>query len=101
VVEKGTDKDLERFTPAEAGTLQTFPVAYPWGGNDVSQQIGNAVPPRLALHVLRHVLEPELSEDEAKTRLKQATAELETWKPAGSVEIRRHGDWEGHPLTGR
>jgi DNA (cytosine-5)-methyltransferase 1 len=101
VVEKGTDKDLERFTPAEAGALQTFPVTYPWGGNDVSQQIGNAVPPRLALHVLRHVLEPELSEDEAKTRLKHATAELEAWKPAGSVEIRRHGDWEGHPLTGR
>ncbi|MGW0772445.1 DNA cytosine methyltransferase [Streptomyces sp. NPDC002835] len=101
VVEKGTDKDLDRFTPAEAGALQTFPVAYPWGGNDVSQQIGNAVPPRLALHVLRHVLEPELSKDEAEIRLRQATVELETWKPAVPVEIRRHGDWEGHPLTGR
>ncbi|MER5210359.1 DNA cytosine methyltransferase [Streptomyces sp. NPDC002838] len=101
VVHKGTDKDLTRFTHAEAGVLQTFPVAYPWRGNDVSQQIGNAVPPRLALHVLRHVLEPELSGDEAEARLEQAAADLEAWKPGEPVEIRRHGDWKGHPLTGR
>jgi DNA (cytosine-5)-methyltransferase 1 len=104
LVHKGTDEDLtdfNRFTHAEAGVLQTFPVAYPWRGNDVSQQIGNAVPPKLALHVLRHVLEPELSEDEAKVRLKQAAKKLETWKPAKPVEIRRHGDLKGHPLAAR
>ncbi|GAB2805258.1 hypothetical protein GCM10027073_42240 [Streptomyces chlorus] len=101
VVLKGTDEDLERFSPAEAGVLQTFPVAYPWDGNDVSQQIGNAVPPRLALHVLRHVLEPELSGEEARTRLKQATADLEAWEPGKPVDGRKHGDWKGHPLTGR
>lgn len=104
VVHKGTDTDLarhERFTPAEAGVLQTFPVAYPWSGNDVAQQIGNAVPPRLALHVLRQVLEPELSDDEARDRLKQAVADLETWKPGEPVRFREQGDWEGHPLTGR
>ncbi|MFD7276871.1 DNA cytosine methyltransferase [Streptomyces sp. NPDC059862] len=101
VVQKGTEKDLDRFLPAEAGVLQTFPVAYPWRGNDVSQQIGNAVPPRLALHVLRHVLEPELSGDEAEARLEQAAADLEAWKPGEPVEIRRHGEWKGHPLTGR
>ncbi|MFD0225261.1 DNA cytosine methyltransferase [Streptomyces hirsutus] len=101
VVLKDTDTDLARFLPAEAGVLQTFPVAYPWEGNDVSQQIGNAVPPRLALHVLRHVLEPELSDEEARTRMKQATADLEAWTPGEPVEIRRHGDWKGHPLTGR
>ncbi len=36
----------------EAGLLQTFPENYPWSGGDISQQIGNAVPPRLGAHVL-------------------------------------------------
>lgn len=44
--------ELDRFSLAEAGCLQTFPVDYPWSGSDVSQQIGNAVPPRLAMHIL-------------------------------------------------
>jgi len=47
-----TGEELERFTFSEAGRLQTFPRDYPWSGNDVGQQIGNAVPPRLAIHVL-------------------------------------------------
>jgi DNA (cytosine-5)-methyltransferase 1 len=47
-----TGEELERFSFAEAGRLQTFPWDYPWSGNDVGQQIGNAVPPRLAVHVL-------------------------------------------------
>ncbi|MFJ4731728.1 DNA cytosine methyltransferase [Streptomyces sp. NPDC088770] len=105
LVHKGTDTDLPdefgRFTPAEAGVLQTFPVAYPWSGNDQSQQIGNAVPPRLALHVLRHVLEPELTDEEARARLEQAVADLESWKPGEPVKVREYGQWEGHPLTGR
>ena len=45
-----------RFGPVEAGTLQTFPADFPWSGNDVSQQIGNAIPPRLAAHVLNRLL---------------------------------------------
>ncbi|MFF5719347.1 DNA cytosine methyltransferase [Streptomyces buecherae] len=38
----------------EAGILQTFPADYPWAGNKGEQftQIGNAVPPRLAAHLL-------------------------------------------------
>ncbi|MER7764950.1 DNA cytosine methyltransferase [Streptomyces sp. NPDC097619] len=44
--------ELERFSFSEAGRLQTFPTDYPWSGKDVGQQIGNAVPPRLAMHVL-------------------------------------------------
>ncbi|MFF0226207.1 DNA cytosine methyltransferase [Streptomyces sp. NPDC004629] len=102
LVHKGTDEDLaafDRFTHAEAGALQTFPVEYPWRGNDVSQQIGNAVPPRLALHVLCQVLEPELSAAEAKVRLKQAVADLEVWKPDGPVDIRGHRDLKGHQLA--
>ncbi|WP_081898673.1 DNA cytosine methyltransferase [Herbidospora cretacea] len=44
--------ELNRFSLAEAGCLQSFPVDYPWSGKDVAQQIGNAVPPRLAMHIL-------------------------------------------------
>ncbi|WP_405767448.1 DNA cytosine methyltransferase [Streptomyces sp. NBC_00080] len=44
--------ELDRFSFSEAGRLQTFPTNYPWSGRDVGQQIGNAVPPRLAMHVL-------------------------------------------------
>jgi site-specific DNA-cytosine methylase len=45
-----------RFTHAEAGQLQTFPADYPWSGADIAQQIGNAVPPRLAAAVLGAML---------------------------------------------
>lgn len=43
-----------RITAREAGILQTFPADYPWAGNkgQVFSQIGNAVPPRLAAHIL-------------------------------------------------
>ncbi|GHI95421.1 DNA cytosine methyltransferase [Streptomyces olivaceus] len=104
LVHKGTDKDLsrfDRFSFAEAGVLQTFPVAYPWCGSDQPQQIGNAVPPRLALHVLRQVLEPELTGDKARARLEQAIADLEVWEPRDVAAVREHGQWEGHPLTGK
>ncbi|WP_318201407.1 DNA cytosine methyltransferase [Streptomyces sp. SCL15-4] len=50
-----TGEELQRFTFSEAGKLQTFPWDYPWSGNDVGQQIGNAVPPRLGIHVLSAV----------------------------------------------
>ncbi len=46
----------ERFSHAEAGLLQTFPADFPWRGSDIDQQIGNAIPPRLAAHVLDAVL---------------------------------------------
>ncbi|MEV0401946.1 DNA cytosine methyltransferase [Actinoallomurus sp. NPDC050550] len=44
--------EIGRFSSKEAGLLQTFPADYPWTGRDVGQQIGNAVPPRLAMHVI-------------------------------------------------
>ena len=47
-----TDGTTAKLTLQEAGRLQTFPLDYPWSGNDVGQQIGNAIPPRLAAHVL-------------------------------------------------
>ena len=56
--------ELERFSVAEAGMLQTFPSDYPWSGRDISQQIGNAIPPRLAAHVLASALGLELDPDQ-------------------------------------
>lgn len=55
------EKELDRLDVSEAGRLQTFPADYPWSGKDVSQQIGNAIPPRLAAHVLAAALGRELA----------------------------------------
>ncbi|WP_081878159.1 DNA cytosine methyltransferase [Nocardia brasiliensis] len=52
VVTPGDEIDLDRLSHSEIGRLQTFPKDYPWRGKDISQQIGNAMPPRLAAHVL-------------------------------------------------
>ncbi|MFJ2514782.1 DNA cytosine methyltransferase [Streptomyces griseoviridis] len=105
LVHKGTDTDLprfDRFALAEAGVLQSFPVAYPWRGGDRSQQVGNAVPPRLALHVLRQVLEPGLGREQALARTEQAVSDLENWRPPSApVKARTHRGLPGHPLTGR
>lgn len=49
-------EDLGALGLSEAGQLQTFPADYPWSGLHKSQQIGNAIPPRLAAHVLAAAL---------------------------------------------
>ncbi|MFI7097193.1 DNA cytosine methyltransferase, partial [Streptomyces lydicus] len=55
-----------RITAQEAGVLQTFPADYPWAGNkgQVFSQIGNAVPPRLAAHLLAPHLGVSLDPDD-------------------------------------
>ncbi len=48
--------ELQRFSDAEAGVLQTFPADYPWSGRAIAQQIGNAIPPLLGKAVLTAAL---------------------------------------------
>lgn len=60
-----TGDDSRRFGRKEAGRLQTFPDGYPWRGRDISQQIGNAIPPRLGVHMLNHLLGLEVELDES------------------------------------
>lgn len=62
----GTGLDTPRFSLPEAGRLQTFPLDYPWSGNDIAQQIGNAIPPVLALHVLSAALGKQVSHEDAR-----------------------------------
>jgi DNA (cytosine-5)-methyltransferase 1 len=46
--------DAVRVTIEQAGILQSFPPDYPWQGNRTEQyrQVGDAVPPLLAAHIL-------------------------------------------------
>ncbi|MGZ3099374.1 DNA cytosine methyltransferase [Streptomyces sp. H72] len=79
--ELGPEQD--RFTFREAGLLQTFPADYPWRGTDVAQQIGNAIPPLLGVHILCAALEL----DEA--RKERAVEALRTWRPLTSENAAR------------
>lgn len=58
------DGNWSRLSHQEAGILQTFPRDFPWSGADIGQQIGNAIPPRLAAHVLAQALDIPLSAKE-------------------------------------
>lgn len=52
------DEAKDRYTLADALAFQTFPSDYPVQGSSTRahEQIGNAVPPRMALHVIAAVL---------------------------------------------
>jgi DNA (cytosine-5)-methyltransferase 1 len=76
--------ELDRFSFSEAGRLQTFPTDYPWSGRDVGQQIGNAVPPRLAMHVLSAAFSWDSPSDALLETL--ATWRTEESKPTDVVD---------------
>ena len=78
------DGSLDRFTYGEAGQLQTFPRDFPWSGSDIGQQIGNAIPPRLAVHVLAAAL--GLSFDEVALD----TCGRVSWTRSRFAAIARH-----------
>ncbi|MFF7290754.1 DNA cytosine methyltransferase [Streptomyces griseorubiginosus] len=63
---KAPAPDPIRITAQEAGLLQSFPADYPWQGNkgQIFSQIGNAVPPRLAAHLLAPHLGKTLTPDD-------------------------------------
>ncbi|WP_033355255.1 DNA cytosine methyltransferase [Kitasatospora aureofaciens] len=73
-------EDFTRFDDGEAGQLQTFPAKYPWSGRAVAQQIGNAIPPRLGVHVLAAAL--NLGGEEIEAALKR----LANWEPPRCTE---------------
>lgn len=85
--EKEVGEELDRLSVVEGGLLQSFPARYPWQSTDVAQQIGNAVPPRLSLHILSAALLRGVPKDEWFTR-------LEEWKP-GSPSAEGDSSAEG------
>ncbi|MBY4213795.1 DNA cytosine methyltransferase [Rhodococcus fascians] len=60
-VQSPDGEELLRLSADEAGRLQSFPPGFPWLGNDIAQQIGNAIPPRVAAHVIASALNLSLS----------------------------------------
>ena len=52
--------DAIRITPTDALILQSFPHDYPLAGTRTSQfqQVGNAIPPLLAWHILQSAIDP-------------------------------------------
>ncbi len=80
-----------RLSHHEAGVLQTFPSDFPWSGNDVGQQIGNAIPPRLAVHVLAQALNLRFDRSELDRTVKTSWAEARL-APIQSEPVERGAD---------
>ncbi|MFF4951825.1 DNA cytosine methyltransferase [Streptomyces chattanoogensis] len=77
-------EESDRFTIPESGVLQTFPHNFPWSGNDQAQQVGNAVPPRLGMHVLSSALRGNAPSDDELT----AATTWPTVPPPTTDELR-------------
>ncbi|MFH8883792.1 DNA cytosine methyltransferase [Streptomyces californicus] len=104
------DDELDRLSAQEAGLLQSFPAAYPWRSTDVAQQIGNAIPPRLSLHILSTALfnKPprkewyeQLEQWSPQAEAPQATTAAATVRSAPpQVSAPSPSSASGRPLTG-
>lgn len=92
--------DWGRFSHPEAGVLQTFPYDFPWSGSDVAQQIGNAIPPRLAVHALAEALNIHIDVAELDRVVKAPWKE--SWKKPMRHRIQdaRQGNSNRGRLTG-
>ncbi|MDF2051158.1 DNA cytosine methyltransferase [Arthrobacter sp. Cr_A7] len=99
--------ELDRLTLAEAGQLQTFPADYPWSGKDVSQQIGNAIPPRLAAHVLAAALGRDLDANFFDTMIRKPWTDTaretapQNNEGAHDYPVPRTGPVPARPIGGR
>ncbi|MFH9299071.1 DNA cytosine methyltransferase [Streptomyces sp. NPDC017520] len=103
------EDELERLSPREAGLLQSFPAEYPWRSTDVAQQIGNAIPPRLSLHILSMALfnEPprkewyeQLEKWSPKDEAPRATPAASVRSASPQVSAPSRSSASGRPLTG-
>lgn len=83
------EDELDRLSPEEAGLLQSFPVAYPWRSTDVAQQIGNAIPPKLSLHILSMALFSKPPRDEWYELLEKWSPPEEASQATTPVTVRR------------
>ncbi|MEU0542752.1 DNA cytosine methyltransferase [Nocardia sp. NPDC005978] len=100
-------EEVDRFDPAEAGRLQTFPIDYPWSGQDPYQQIGNAIPPRVGAHILAAAIHGKRPSEESldaavrgtwsAVRVGEHRLELESFIRPG--EVAGFLDGEGRPLV--
>ncbi|MFH8792372.1 DNA cytosine methyltransferase [Streptomyces sp. NPDC017941] len=80
--EDGSPQEPDRFTIPEAGVLQSFPGNFPWSGNAQAEQVGNAVPPRFAMHVLSATLGLGAPSTPALVKAR-------SWPPCPSPETER------------
>lgn len=92
-------KELDRLSFEEAGLLQSFPAAYPWRSTDVAQQIGNAIPPRLSLHILSMALLREPPQEKWHTLLKEWRPQQPPLSVAASAVVRRPGLQTSRPVS--
>ncbi|MFD4237080.1 DNA cytosine methyltransferase [Streptomyces sp. NPDC058542] len=93
------EDELDRLSAQEAGLLQSFPAAYPWRSTDVAQQIGNAIPPRLSLHILSMALLREPPQDKWFTLLNEWRPQEDSLLQAGPPGVvRRSASPQVSPL---
>ncbi|RPK64345.1 Modification methylase BspRI [Streptomyces sp. ADI96-02] len=94
------EDELDRLSSQEAGLLQSFPAAYPWRSTDVAQQIGNAIPPRLSLHILSMALLREPPQHKWYTLLEEWLPPTPPqWAAAPPATVRRGAPQTSPPVS--